>query len=269
MPGVAAAYKPLSPLLPIPCLSLTTSLHCLLGSTSFTVRIDPVNGKILVVEDEISIQTIIRTYLESAGFSVKVVANGPEALNETEQWQPALIVLDLNLPGMDGMEVAARLRQESDVYILMLTARSEEIDRVSGLRIGADDYLTKPFSPRELVARVEAILRRRRGGSAPSSALTFTRLTINPDSHEALVNGVPLELTVTEFQVLWQLAQNVGRVLTRDQLISQVWGGSFYGNDRVVDVYVGQVRRKLQDATNETLIETVRGVGYKFVDKRI
>ncbi len=234
----------------------------------FWCKIGAVNGKILVVEDEISIQTIIRTYLESAGFSVKVVANGPDALDETDQWQPALIVLDLNLPGMDGMEVAARLRQESDVYILMLTARSEEIDRVSGLRIGADDYLTKPFSPRELVARVEAILRRRRTGLAPSSNLAFTHLTINPDSHEALVNGTPLELTVTEFQVLWQLAQNAGRVLTRDQLINQVWGGSFYGNDRVVDVYVGQVRRKLQDATNETLIETVRGVGYKFVDKR-
>lgn len=226
------------------------------------------NGKILVVEDEISIQNIIRTYLESAGFTVKVVPNGPEALVEARQWQPALVVLDLNLPGMDGMEVAARLRQESEVYILMLTARSEEMDRVAGLRIGADDYLTKPFSPRELVARVEAILRRRRSGPTPASILTFAHLTINPDSHEALVNGTPLELTVTEFQVLWQLTQNAGRVLTRDQLINQVWGGSFYGNDRVVDVYVGQVRRKLQDATHETLIETVRGVGYKFVDKR-
>lgn len=227
------------------------------------------NGKILVVEDEISIQNIIRTYLESAGFTVKVVPNGPEALVEARQWQPALVVLDLNLPGMDGMEVAARLRQESEVYILMLTARSEEMDRVAGLRIGADDYLTKPFSPRELVARVEAILRRRRSGPTPASILTFAHLTINPDSHEALVNGNPLELTVTEFQVLWQLTRNAGRVLTRDQLINQVWGGSFYGNDRVVDVYVGQVRRKLQDATHETLIETVRGVGYKFVDKRI
>jgi two-component system alkaline phosphatase synthesis response regulator PhoP len=227
------------------------------------------NGKILVVEDEISIQNIIRTYLESAGFTVKVVTNGPSALVEAHQWQPALIVLDLNLPGMDGMEVAARLRETSDVYILMLTARSEEMDRVAGLRMGADDYLTKPFSPRELVARIEAILRRRRPGLSPSMALTFAHLIINPDSHEALVNGAPLELTVTEFQVLWQLAQHAGRVLTRDQLNNQVWGGSFYGNDRVVDVYVGQVRRKLQDATQETLIETVRGVGYKFVDKRV
>lgn len=227
------------------------------------------NGKILIVEDEISIQNIIRTYLESAGFTVKVVTNGPSALIEVHQWQPALIVLDLNLPGMDGMEVAARLRETSDVYILMLTARSEEMDRVAGLRMGADDYLTKPFSPREMVARVEAILRRRRSGPTPASTLAFAHLTINPDSHEVLIQNVPLELTVTEFQVLWQLAQHAGRVLTRDQLINQVWGGSFYGNDRVVDVYVGQVRRKLQDATQETLIETVRGVGYKFVDKRM
>lgn len=225
--------------------------------------------KILVVEDEISIQTIVRTYLESAGFTVTVVDNGPDALITAARTNPALIILDLNLPGMDGMEVAARLRQKSDVYILILTARGEETDRVSGLRIGADDYLTKPFSPRELLARVEAILRRRRGGPiAVKSVLTFAHLTIDPDSYEVTVNGRPIELTITEFQVLWELARNAGRVLTRDQLINQVWGAEFYGNDRVVDVYVGQVRRKLQDAAQKTLIETVRGVGYKFVDKK-
>jgi two-component system alkaline phosphatase synthesis response regulator PhoP len=170
---------------------------------------------------------------------------------------------------MDGMEVAARLRQNSDVYILILTARGEETDRVAGLRIGADDYLTKPFSPRELVARVEAILRRHRGGpKAATSALNFTHLTIDPESYEAVVDGQELKLTVTEFQVLWELARNAGRILTRDQLINQVWGAEFYGNDRVVDVYVGQIRRKLQDAANTSLIETVRGVGYKFVDTK-
>jgi two-component system alkaline phosphatase synthesis response regulator PhoP len=226
--------------------------------------------KILIVEDEISIQTILRTYLESAGYMVSVVDNGPNALIEAARFNPSLIVLDLNLPGMDGMEVAARLRQSSDVYILILTARGEETDRVSGLRIGADDYLTKPFSPRELVARVEAILRRQRGGPmAANSALTFAHLTIDPDSYEVVVNGQNLELTITEFQVLWELSRNAGRVLTRDQLINQVWGAEFYGNDRVVDVYVGQVRRKLQEATKKTLIETVRGVGYKFVDEKL
>lgn len=225
-------------------------------------------ASILVVEDEVSIQTIVRTYLESAGYTVQVVDNGPDALSQARQWHPDLIVLDLNLPGMDGMEVASRLRQESDVFILMLTARYEETDRVAGLRIGADDYLTKPFSPRELLARVEAILRRRRKGIAPSAALVYEHVTIDPDSHKATVCEQPLELTVTEFQVLWELARNPGRVLTRAQLIEKVWGLNFFGNDRVVDVYVGQVRRKLQEVTDDTLIETVRGVGYKFVDKR-
>lgn len=226
--------------------------------------------RILVVEDEASIQNIIRTYLESAGFIVKVIDNGADALVEAGQLNPALIILDLNLPGMDGMEVAARLRQMSDVYILMLTARGDETDRVAGLRIGADDYLTKPFSPRELVARVEAILRRNRSGEIGkgAAALNFAHLTIDPDSYEAVVDQRPLDLTATEFQVLWELARNSGRVLTRDQLITLVWGADFYGNDRVVDVYVGQVRRKLQEAAGKSLIETVRGVGYKFIDPK-
>ena len=220
---------------------------------------------ILVVEDEISIQTIVRTYLESADYAVTVVDNGPEALSQAKLLQPDLVILDLNLPGMDGMEVAARLREESAVYILMLSARGEEADRVAGLRIGADDFLTKPFSPRELVARVEAILRRRRETAVSTTIYTFQNLTINPDTHEAIAAGRPLDLTATEFQVLLELAKNSGRVLTRDQLLALVWGSDYFGNDRVVDVYVGQVRRKLQEATGQLLIETVRGIGYKFV----
>ncbi|MCA9944480.1 MAG: response regulator transcription factor [Anaerolineales bacterium] len=223
---------------------------------------------ILVVEDEISIQTIVRTYLESADYAVTVVDNGPEALSQAKLLQPDLVILDLNLPGMDGMEVAARLREESAVYILMLSARGEEADRVAGLRIGADDFLTKPFSPRELVARVEAILRRRRETAVSTTIYTFQNLTINPDSHEAIAAGRPLDLTATEFQVLLELAKNSGRVLTRDQLLALVWGSDYFGNDRVVDVYVGQVRRKLQEATGQLLIETVRGIGYKFVDPK-
>jgi two-component system alkaline phosphatase synthesis response regulator PhoP len=222
---------------------------------------------ILVVEDEISIQTIVRTYLESAGYGVTLVDNGPEALRQVRRSQPDLVILDLNLPGMDGMEVAARLREESAVYILMLSARGEEADRVAGLRIGADDFLTKPFSPRELVARVEAVLRIRRETAVPPT-LAFHHLTINTDSHEAIATGTQLDLTATEFQVLLALAKNTGRVLTRNQLLSLVWGSDYYGNDRVVDVYVGQVRRKLQDATGQLLIETVRGIGYKFVDQK-
>ncbi|MCA9970654.1 MAG: response regulator transcription factor [Anaerolineales bacterium] len=224
-------------------------------------------GSILVIEDERSIQNVIRTYLENEGFAVRCVDSGPEGLAAARQLQPDLVVLDLNLPGMDGMELAARLRQDSDVYILMLTARAEESDRVAGLRIGADDYLTKPFSPRELVARVEAILRRHRRATAPRRRYTFAHLTLLPDSHEVLAGGEPLELTATEFQVLLELVRHAQRVLTREQLIDRVWGVDFYGNDRVVDVYVGQVRRKLEQATGQQLIQTVRGVGYKFVDE--
>jgi two-component system alkaline phosphatase synthesis response regulator PhoP len=222
---------------------------------------------ILVVEDETSIQNVIRTYLENENFRVVCVDTGPDALTAAQEHQPDLIILDLNLPGMDGMEVATRLRQESDVYILMLTARSDETDRVAGLRIGADDYLTKPFSPRELVARVQAILRRHRSSAPPTSTLCFEHLCIDPDSHEVWTSSrQPIELTTTEFKLLLELAHHAGRVLTREQLIDRVWGMDFYGTDRVVDVYVGQVRRKLEEATGETLIQTVRGVGYKLVD---
>lgn len=224
--------------------------------------------KILVVEDELSIRKIIQAYLENAGFQVLCVDNGLEAIEKNRTEQPDLIVLDLNLPGLDGMETASRIREESDVYILMLTARDEELDRIAGLRIGADDYMVKPFSPRELAVRVETILRRQRDGSQ-DAALHFEHMTINPESHEVVVNGRLLTMTLTEFQVLWQLAQNVNIVLTREQLLEKVWGADFYGNERVVDVYVGQVRRKLDEATQTTLIQTVRGVGYKFVDNKL
>ncbi len=222
---------------------------------------------ILVVEDEQSIQNILRTYLENAGYRVTCVDNGPDALAQARAQAPDLVILDLNLPGMDGTEVAARLRQSSDVYILMLTARSEESDRVAGLRIGADDYLTKPFSPRELVARVEAILRRSRGGRQTPPVYAFRHVVVSPESHEVQANGTPVSLTSTEFNVLVALVRHAGRVLTREQLLDLVWGANFYGNDRVVDVYVGQVRRKLEQASGASLIETVRGVGYKFVDE--
>jgi two-component system alkaline phosphatase synthesis response regulator PhoP len=221
---------------------------------------------ILVVEDEKSIQTIVRTYLESAGFQVTCVNNGAAALAATREKNPDLVVLDLNLPGMDGIEVAVHLRQESDVYILMLTARSEEADRVAGLRMGADDYLTKPFSPRELVARVEAILRRQRGDGKLSNELFFEHVRIDVDSYEVYAGDTIIDLTHTEYNVLLELARHAGRVLTRDQLIDRVWGIGFYGNERVVDVYVGQVRRKIETASGLSLIETVRGVGYKFID---
>lgn len=227
--------------------------------------------KILVVEDEASIRNVIKTYLEQEAYEVLCIEDGREALDTARVFQPDLIILDLMLPGMDGMEVTARLRQESDVYILMLTARTEETDRVAGLRIGADDYLTKPFSPRELVARAQAILRRRRGSepAAPNTTLEFKHIRINPARYEVEAQGQILDLTNTEFKVLLELSSQPNRVLTREQLIDRVWGMDFYGTDRVVDVYVGQVRRKLEQATQVNLIQTVRGVGYKFVDERV
>lgn len=227
------------------------------------------SNRILVVEDEEAIRKVVETYLESAGFEVKSVDNGLDALEAVRTFAPDLIVLDLMLPGMDGIEITARVREESDVFILMLTARSEEADRVAGLRIGADDYLTKPFSPRELTARVEAILRRaRRIAPAQNKELRFARLVISPDRMEAYAGETLLDLTTTEFTLLLELARHAGRVLTRDQIIDRVWGEDFYGTDRIVDVYVGQVRRKLEQAGGEEIIQTVRGVGYKFVDEQ-
>lgn len=225
-------------------------------------------GIILVVEDEDAIRNVVRTYLESSGFKVHTVERGDQALEAARLVNPDLVVLDLMLPGMDGMEVTARLREESDVYILMLTARSEEADRVSGLRIGADDYLTKPFSPRELVARVEAILRRSRGNAGgANNEIVVGSLRILPDRMEAFVGDTQLDLTTTEFTLLMELGQHAGRVLTREQIIDRVWGNDFYGTDRIVDVYIGQVRRKIEQAGGDNLIQTMRGIGYKLVDE--
>lgn len=221
---------------------------------------------ILVVDDEASIRNVAKAYLEHAGYRVLCATTGPEGLQMALDEQPDLIVLDLMLPGMDGMEITARLRERSDVYILMLTARSDEMDRVAGLRMGADDYLTKPFSPRELVARVEAILRRQRSKMSKSSLMRFAHVEIDPEAREARANGQLLELTPTEFDLLLALARNHNRVLSREDLIEKVWGADFFGTDRVVDVYVSQLRRKIEAITGENVIRTARGVGYRFVD---
>ncbi len=221
---------------------------------------------ILVIDDEASIRNVAKAYLEHAGYRVLCATTGPEGLQMALDHQPDLIVLDLMLPGMDGMEITARLRERSDVYILMLTARSDEMDRVAGLRVGADDYLTKPFSPRELVARVEAILRRQRGKTTKGSLMRFAHLEIDPDAREARAAGQLLDLTPTEFDLLLALARNHNRVLSREDLIDKVWGADFYGTDRVVDVYISQLRRKIEAVTGENVIRTARGVGYRFVD---
>lgn len=220
---------------------------------------------ILVVDDEASVRKLVRSYLEREGFRVIEAADGAAALSMSRREHPALVVLDLMLPEIDGLEVCRILRSESDQFVLMLTAKAEEADKLVGLGMGADDYLTKPFSPRELVARVRAILRR--GGEL--SAGKQAQLRAGPfqadlDRHEALVGQRHLELTAREFEILVQLLKRPGMVFTREQLLEQVWGYNFYGDPRVVDVHVAKLRKKIEaDPTKPVFIKTVRGVGYK------
>ncbi len=227
-------------------------------------------GKVLVIEDEETIQRIIRDYLTSSGYDVRCVADGLEGVQLFDHYQPDLLILDLNLPSMSGLEVAAHIRKRSAVYIIMVTARSEEDDQIIGLQSGADDYVTKPFSPRTLVARVDAAMRRHRESAISSDQLLFAHIRIDSSAREAWVAQTALALTFTEFNLLVELASHAGLVLSRQQLLDRVWGADYAGNDRVVDVYVGQVRRKIEEATDGiSLIQTVRGAGYKFVDEKV
>lgn len=225
---------------------------------------------ILVVEDDVPIVELITKYLSAEGYVVHAAYDGSNALKQARALKPDLIVLDVMLPGIDGFEVCRRIQQELDVYVLMLTARAEEMDKVVGLSVGADDYLTKPFSPRELVARVKAILRRQRkrdareGAPPERQSLRLDNMVINPDSREVSYRDKPVELTQREFELLYTLAEQPGRVFSRDQLLERVWGHDFAGIDRVVDVTIGILRRKLEDdPADPALIQTVRGIGYK------
>ena len=220
-------------------------------------------AKILVVDDEPSILNLVTSYLKAEGYQYSTAKDGPSGLATARNFQPDLIVLDINLPGMDGIELLAQLRRESDVYVIMLTAKAEETDKVIGLSVGADDYLTKPFSPRELMARIKAALRRYKSTSEVQSESTILtdHLQIDPASRQVWVDGELVELTSTEFDLLFVLAEHRGMVLTREQLLERVWGGDYFGEIRVVDVHLGHVRQKLGDHHN---IATVRGVGYRF-----
>jgi len=217
---------------------------------------------ILVVEDESSIASFVSLYLKNAGFGVRTASSGGEALMLAATHPPALIVLDLMLPDIDGIEVCRRLRQQSDVPILMLTARDEDVDKIIGLEVGADDYLTKPFNPRELVARIKSVLRR----SAPerrdleTEQIQHGDLRVDAGRREAFVGDEEIQLAPKEFDLLWELLDHRGLVLTRDQLLERVWGYTFAGDTRTVDVHVRQLRRKLGDASP---VVTVWGVGYK------
>ncbi|MGB2874206.1 MAG: response regulator transcription factor [Gaiellaceae bacterium] len=222
---------------------------------------------VLVVEDESSIASFVALYLKNAGYRVRTVGTGEAALEEVAAEQPELIVLDLMLPDLDGIDVCRRIRQASDIPILMLTARDEDVDKIIGLEVGADDYLTKPFNPRELVARVKSILRR----AVPERREVQTKqikhgdLEIDAGRREVRVAGQEVQLAPKEFDLLWELLDHRGLVLTRDQLLERVWGYTFAGDTRTVDVHVRQVRRKLGDASP---IVTVWGVGYKVAPAR-
>jgi DNA-binding response OmpR family regulator len=222
---------------------------------------------VLVVEDEASIASFVSLYLKNAGYRVKAVSSGGDALAQVEAEQPALIVLDLMLPDMDGIEVCRRLRQRRDIPILMLTARDEDIDKIIGLEVGADDYMTKPFNPRELVARVKSILRRSTPARRESESAQIQHGDLRVDSgrREVFVGDEEIQLAPKEFDLLWELLDHRGLVLTRDQLLERVWGYTFAGDTRTVDVHVRQVRRKLGEASP---IVTVWGVGYKVAPAR-
>ena len=217
---------------------------------------------VLVVEDEASIASFVALYLKNAGYEVRTVSSGREALAAAERDEPALIVLDLMLPDIDGIEICRRIRQKSDTPILMLTARDEDVDKIIGLEVGADDYMTKPFNPRELVARVKSILRRAtpERKERQSETIQHGDLLVDAGRREVRVGSQEVQLAPKEFDLLWELLDHRGLVLTRDQLLERVWGYTFAGDTRTVDVHVRQLRRKLGDASP---IVTVWGVGYK------
>jgi two-component system alkaline phosphatase synthesis response regulator PhoP len=222
--------------------------------------------KILVVDDEQSILDLVTAYLEREGYDYRTAMDGRAGLKAARAYKPDIIVLDIMLPEMDGLELLSQLRRDSDAYVIMLTAKAEETDKIVGLSVGADDYLTKPFSPRELVARIKAALRRMRGGSVRSdvSILEFRHIRIDSGGRQVWMDNNPVGLTAIEFDILHTLADNPGIVLSREQIIEQVWGYDYYGEIRVVDVHVGHIRQKLG---SEDIIATVRGVGYRFEDE--
>ena len=220
-------------------------------------------GRVLVVDDEKPLAQMVATYLERAGFSVAQAHTGIDAVDKARRFSPDVIVLDLGLPGMDGLEVCRQVRSFSDCYILMLTARGSEDDKIAGLTTGADDYITKPFGVRELVTRVRAVLRRPRV-TTMNAPLVVGDLVIDPIAHQAQVNGSVVDLTGTEFALLFAMALRPGQALSRHDLVTEVWDTSWVGDERIVDVHIGNLRRKLgPDSRGRGFIETVRGVGYR------
>ena len=227
------------------------------------------SARILVVEDEEALTTLLRYNLDAEGYDVETVGRGDDADTRLKERVPDLIVLDWMLPGLDGVEVLRELRRSSEAYIIMLTARTEEVDRIVGLSTGADDYLTKPFSPGELVARIRAMLRRPRTGSREAveehAPLEFGDLTIDLARREVRLGEEQVSLTALQFDLLATLASRPGLVFSRGQLLERVWGDDYFGSDHVVDVHVANLRKKVEDdPSSPRYVETVRGVGYRF-----
>ncbi|MFL5965496.1 MAG: response regulator transcription factor [Gaiellaceae bacterium] len=221
------------------------------------------SGVAVIIEDDDAIGALVGAYLERAGFEVVREESGEGGFEAVDRRSPRVVVLDLGLPDVDGFELCRRLRSSGDVPILILTARDEEVDRIVGLELGADDYVTKPFSPRELVARVRAVLRRAEQGHSGSSVIEVGDLSVDLRTRSATFAGSALRLRTLEFEVLAELARNAGQVVTRDRMFDRVWGGPFAGGTRTVDVHVAQLRKKLG---RPGVIRTVRGLGYRLLE---
>jgi DNA-binding response OmpR family regulator len=222
---------------------------------------------ILVVDDEKNISQLVKMYLTNEGFEVAIASDGNEALEKARQIKPALIILDLMLPNVNGLDICKQLRREGDVPIIILTARGDDVDRIVGLEVGADDYVSKPFNPRELVARVKAVLRRSKPTDRTPEALSIGNLKIDPARREVSVGGKPVTLRAKEFDLLLAFAQNLGLVLDRERLLNLVWGFDYLGDSRTIDVHVTWLREKLAGSTCR--IQTVWGVGYKLVQQEV
>jgi DNA-binding response OmpR family regulator len=223
-------------------------------------------ARVLVVDDEPPIRAIVRGFLEREGMTVAEAADGPSGVELARSFAPDVVVLDIMLPGFDGLEVLRQVRAFADPLVILLTARTEEIDRIVGLRVGADDYVTKPFSPGELVARVQALLRRRRPTPTPDreDVIRVADLVVDPGRRLVSVGGAAVDLTALEFALLESLGRDPGIVLTRQQLLDAAWGSDFLGDEHVLEVHVGNLRRKLgDDPAQPRFIETVRGIGYR------
>ncbi len=220
---------------------------------------------VLLIEDESELARVLRSYLEKAGMTVHSASRGDTGLALYDQVHPDLVLLDLNLPGMNGLDVARQIRRQADTPIIMVTARVEESDRLTGLELGADDYVVKPYSPREVVARVRAVLRRAGHPTQPDTRLTFDQLEIQLDSRTVTLKGCAVELTPTEFNLLTAMASQPGRVFSRLQLLEAVQGAAYEGYERTIDVHIKNLRSKLDTGSPDNrLIETVFGVGYRF-----